>query len=183
MAAASARDVQTLSGGERRVALAMLAQDPDVMLLDEPTSHLDVAHEVRTLELVAQHARDGRRAVVMALHDPVACCARHATHAILLADGEAATDPRASSSPRESASRRCSDRRSSWRIRGADRPSCPREEIGVRKLLVLQPPARCWQVDCRHQYYSSDPNFPDPNFLFPPRARPVEVRAQRRDAV
>ena len=94
MAAASARDVQTLSGGERRrVALAMLvAQDPDVMLLDEPTSHLDVAHEVRTLELVAQHARDGRRAVVMALHD-LALAARHATHAILLGDGEAAAGP------------------------------------------------------------------------------------------
>lgn len=88
------RDVTTLSGGERRrVALAMLvAQDPDVMLLDEPTSHLDVAHEVRTLELVAQHARDGRRAVVMALHD-LTLAARHATHAILLADGEAATGP------------------------------------------------------------------------------------------
>ena len=94
MADAAARDVQTLSGGERRrVALAMLvAQDPDVMLLDEPTSHLDVAHEVRTLELVAQHARDGRRAVVMALHD-LTLAARHATHAILLADGQAATGP------------------------------------------------------------------------------------------
>ena len=94
MADAAARDVQTLSGGERRrVALAMLvAQAPDVMLLDEPTSHLDVAHEVRTLELVAQHARDGRRAVVMALHD-LALAARHATHAILLGDGEAAAGP------------------------------------------------------------------------------------------
>ncbi|MBK9115567.1 MAG: ABC transporter ATP-binding protein [Betaproteobacteria bacterium] len=89
---AAARNVQTLSGGERRrVALAMLvAQDPDVMLLDEPTSHLDVAHEVRTLELVAQHARDGRHAVVMALHD-LTLAARHATHAILLSGGAAAT--------------------------------------------------------------------------------------------
>ena len=84
------RNVQTLSGGERRrVALAMLvAQDPDVMLLDEPTSHLDVAHEVRTLELVAQHVRDGRHAVVMALHD-LTLAARHATHALLLSGSEA----------------------------------------------------------------------------------------------
>ncbi|MFO1315203.1 MAG: ABC transporter ATP-binding protein [Burkholderiales bacterium] len=92
MDGAAGRNVQTLSGGERRrVALAMLlAQDPDVMLLDEPTSHLDVAHEVRTLELVAQHARDGRRAVVMALHD-LTLAARHATHAVLLGGGAAVT--------------------------------------------------------------------------------------------
>jgi iron complex transport system ATP-binding protein len=91
---ASLRDVQTLSGGERRrVALAtLLAQDPEVMLLDEPTSHLDIAHEVRALELLAQLARERRRAVVMALHD-LTLAARHATHAILLGDGKAEAGP------------------------------------------------------------------------------------------
>jgi iron complex transport system ATP-binding protein len=78
------RDVQTLSGGERRrVALAMLlCQDPALMLLDEPTNHLDVAHEVRALELLASRVADGRRAIVMAIHD-LTLAARHATHALL----------------------------------------------------------------------------------------------------
>jgi iron complex transport system ATP-binding protein len=85
MADVAARDVQTLSGGERRrVALAMLlAQDPGVMLLDEPTNHLDVAYEVRALDTLAQLARDRQKAVVMALHD-LALAPRYATHAILM---------------------------------------------------------------------------------------------------
>ncbi|MFO1302656.1 MAG: ABC transporter ATP-binding protein [Burkholderiales bacterium] len=79
------RNVQTLSGGERRrVAIAMLlAQDPAIMLLDEPANHLDVAHEVRVLALAASRAREDGRAVVMAMHD-LTLAARHATHALLM---------------------------------------------------------------------------------------------------
>jgi len=70
----------------------LLAQDPDVMLLDEPTSHLDIAHEVRSLELLARLAHDRGRAVVMALHD-LTLAARFATHVILLGSDRVESGP------------------------------------------------------------------------------------------
>ena len=63
-------DVQTLSGGERqRVALATaLLQDAPLLLLDEPASHLDLAHERLLVDLLRAHA-EGAGAVVASLHD------------------------------------------------------------------------------------------------------------------
>jgi len=64
------RPVATLSGGERqRLALATaLTQEPDIHLLDEPTSHLDLRQQIAVLGELAAEAERGR-AVVMALHD------------------------------------------------------------------------------------------------------------------
>ncbi len=65
------RSVLELSGGERqRVLLAMtLAQEPELLLLDEPTAQLDMAHQVATLELVLSRcAREGTT-VLAAIHD------------------------------------------------------------------------------------------------------------------
>jgi iron complex transport system ATP-binding protein len=78
------RDVATLSGGERRrVAIAMLlAQDPAVMLLDEPINHLDPHHQIEVLQLLRSKARDGHT-IVMSLHD-AGHAARFADHALLL---------------------------------------------------------------------------------------------------
>jgi iron complex transport system ATP-binding protein len=66
------REVHTLSGGERqRVAIAaLLAQAPRLYLLDEPLAHLDLNHQIATLELLSQRAREDGVAVVMVLHDP-----------------------------------------------------------------------------------------------------------------
>jgi len=83
------RDVTSLSGGEKqRVMLARaLAQDAPVLLLDEPTSSLDVNHQVRTLELVRGLVEDDERAVVAAIHD-LDLAARYCDELVLVADGD-----------------------------------------------------------------------------------------------
>ena len=88
------RDVDTLSGGERRrVALATLfAQNPDVLLLDEPINHLDPHHQLDVLKLLREQAGAGRT-VVMSLHD-AGLAARFSDHALLLfGDGEWLSGP------------------------------------------------------------------------------------------
>ncbi len=80
------QDYATLSGGERQRAriAQLLVQDPALLLLDEPLSHLDLRHQVQVMELLAERARSGR-AVLMALHQP-SLAARYCDHAVLLYD-------------------------------------------------------------------------------------------------
>lgn len=83
-----ARAVDTLSGGQRQRAwIAMaLAQDTPVLLLDEPTTYLDLAHQVDVLDLLAQlNARRGTT-IAMVLHDLNLAC-RYAHHLVALRDG------------------------------------------------------------------------------------------------
>ena len=65
------RSVDELSGGQRqRVWIAMaLAQETDILLLDEPTTFLDVAHQVEILDLLADLNQDRGTTIVMVLHD------------------------------------------------------------------------------------------------------------------
>lgn len=79
------RSVATLSGGERRrLAIAtLLTQNPQLMLLDEPTSHLDLFHQLHALQLLAKLAGQDNRALIMVLHD-LTGTVRHCDHALLL---------------------------------------------------------------------------------------------------
>lgn len=82
------RRVDTLSGGQRqRVWLAMvLAQQTPTLLLDEPTTWLDVAHQIELLELMNHLRRDHGKTLVMVLHDLNQAC-RYATHLVAMHAG------------------------------------------------------------------------------------------------
>lgn len=65
------RPVDTLSGGQRQrvwIALA-LAQETDIIFLDEPTTYLDLAHQLEVLELLQKLNREQGRTIIMVLHD------------------------------------------------------------------------------------------------------------------
>jgi ABC-type cobalamin/Fe3+-siderophores transport system ATPase subunit len=83
----SKRTVDALSGGQRqRVWLAMaLAQETKILLLDEPTTYLDLAHQLEVLELCRKFHREGRTLVAV-LHD-LNQAARYATHLIAMRSG------------------------------------------------------------------------------------------------
>ena len=82
------RSVDELSGGQRqRVWIAMaLAQQTDVLLLDEPTTFLDVSHQVEVLDLLTDLNRSRGTTVVMVLHD-LNLAARYADHLVALRGG------------------------------------------------------------------------------------------------
>ncbi|HWI31831.1 MAG TPA: ABC transporter ATP-binding protein [Microbacterium sp.] len=83
------RSIDELSGGQRqRVWIAMaLAQETDILLLDEPTTFLDVAHQVEVLDLLTDLNRERGTTVVMVLHD-MNMAARYADHIFALRSGE-----------------------------------------------------------------------------------------------
>ena len=83
------RPVDELSGGQRqRVWIAMaLAQETDILLLDEPTTFLDVAHQVEVLDLLTDLNRERGTTIVMVLHD-MNMAARYADHIFAMRDGE-----------------------------------------------------------------------------------------------
>jgi iron complex transport system ATP-binding protein len=82
------RNVDELSGGQRqRVWIAMaLAQETDVLLLDEPTTYLDLAHQVEVLDLITDLNRERGTTVVIVLHD-LNLAARYADHVIAMKNG------------------------------------------------------------------------------------------------
>lgn len=82
------RPLETLSGGQRQRAwIAMvLAQETPILLLDEPTTFLDIAHQFELLDLLRRLQRQAGRTVVAVLHDLNQAC-RYADHLIALRQG------------------------------------------------------------------------------------------------
>lgn len=88
MAEFADRGVDELSGGQRQrawVAMA-LAQEPDILLLDEPTTYLDLAHQVDLLELLITLARERGTQVVVVIHE-LNLATRYADHLIAMSKG------------------------------------------------------------------------------------------------
>ena len=85
----AAQSVDTLSGGQRQRAwIAMvLAQETSIMLLDEPTTWLDISHQIDLLELLSELNREKGYTLAAVLHDLNQAC-RYATHLIALRDGK-----------------------------------------------------------------------------------------------
>ena len=87
------RTVATLSGGERQrawVALA-LAQEPDVLLLDEPTTYLDIGHQVELLSLLRRLNEEQGLTVLMVMHD-LPQAAHYARRLVAIRAGEVVAD-------------------------------------------------------------------------------------------
>ena len=82
------RKLNTLSGGERQRAwIAMaIAQKPALLLLDEPTTYLDISHQLEIMELVAKLNREEGITIVMVLHD-INHAARYSDELIVMKKG------------------------------------------------------------------------------------------------
>lgn len=82
------RDIDELSGGERRrVMIARaLVQEPDILLLDEPTLHLDINHQFDLMDLITRLAKERNMLVVIVTHD-IILAARYCTRVIAIIHG------------------------------------------------------------------------------------------------
>lgn len=87
------RPVGNLSGGQRQRAwIAMaLAQGTEILLLDEPTTFLDMAHQLEVLNLLERLNRDQERTIIMVVHD-LNHAARYAHHLVAIAEGRIVTE-------------------------------------------------------------------------------------------
>jgi len=90
------RDINELSGGQRqKVFIARaLTQEPDVLLLDEPTSNLDIRHQLEVMDIIMNIVRDKGITAITAIHD-LNLASRYANRMVMLSNGKifSAGDP------------------------------------------------------------------------------------------
>ena len=82
------RDINELSGGQQqKVFIARaLVQEPDVLLLDEPTSNLDIRHQLEVMEIITSIVREKKISAIMAIHD-LNLASRYADRIVMLNGG------------------------------------------------------------------------------------------------
>lgn len=83
------RDINELSGGQRQkvIIARAFAQEPEVLLLDEPTSNLDLKHQLEVFNLVRRVVKDNQLSAVVAIHD-LNLAARYCDKLIIMNDGK-----------------------------------------------------------------------------------------------
>jgi iron complex transport system ATP-binding protein len=133
VAALAERPVTTLSGGElQRARLARaLAQEPAVLVLDEPTAALDIAHEMAFFELLRELQRAHGVSVLVVTHN-VNLAARYADRLLLLDRGRLA----AAGSPHEVVTRATMERVYGWPV-AVFRHAAPGRDAGAPQIVPL----------------------------------------------
>lgn len=129
----AARPLATLSGGERqRVRIARaLAQQPQTLVLDEPTTSLDIRHEMQIFELLAELARVDRVTIVLVTHN-LNLAARYADRLLLLSAGSPAAEGR----PGDVLSREIIERVYGWPVVVGEHPG-PGPDAGAPQIIPL----------------------------------------------
>ena len=83
------RAINNLSGGQRqRIWIAMaLAQQTDIIMLDEPTTYLDLCHQLEILSLLSKLNKENKTTIIMVLHD-INLAARYSDYLVAMKDGK-----------------------------------------------------------------------------------------------
>lgn len=132
------RPFATLSGGERQLARVAraLAQEPDVLVLDEPAVSLDLRHEMEILGLLEGLVASEGVTVVLVTHH-LNAAARSAHRLLLLEDGRS----RAEGAPAEVLTREAVERAWKWPVRVTRHPG-PGPDVGAPQVVPLHPDGR-----------------------------------------
>lgn len=83
------RDINEMSGGQQQKVLIAraLAQEPSILLLDEPTSNLDIKHQLEVIEIIREKVMERNISAIMAVHD-LNLASKYTDRIIMMKDGK-----------------------------------------------------------------------------------------------